>query len=49
MVWPMIVHKYVDENSLAAMLATKGQQVSHQRWISGLPSVNKAAHSGFLT
>ena len=54
---PMLAHMYVEENGLAAMLASKkrlaGVTPEVNLWEHAtcvpLPSVNKAAHSGFET
>ena len=53
---PMLVCKYIDENGLAAMLATKRlagvtSEVNLREHTSQMPwrSVDKAAHSGFET
>ena len=51
---PMLVHKYVDENGLAALLAAKRSasvtpEMSHRECTSCMPppSANQAVHSGF--
>ena len=38
------IHKYMDQNSSAAMLATKSQQMLHQRWIWGVHHVQVTKH-----
>ena len=52
----MLAHRYVEENGLAAMLATKwsagvAPEVNLRECVTGMPplNTNKAAHSGFET